>query len=68
MLQLAEISTAATYVGMVIWEWCCVIIASLYVYFVDQCLPYILFEIIFILVYIYTKGQPLVEKKRESQP
>ena len=22
-LQLAEISTAATYVGMVMWDWCC---------------------------------------------
>ena len=41
-LQLAGISTAATYVGMVMWEWCCVITAILYVYFVDQCHPYIL--------------------------
>ena len=30
----------ATYVGMVIREWCCVI--TLYVHFVDQCHPYIL--------------------------
>ena len=38
-LQLAEICTAATYyVGMV-----CVITATLYVYFVDQCHPYIWF-------------------------
>ena len=36
-LQLAVISTAATYVGMVMWGWCCVITAPLYVYFVDQC-------------------------------
>ena len=28
-LQLSEISTAATYVGMFIWEWCCVITATL---------------------------------------
>ena len=40
-LQL-EISTAATYVGMVMWEWCCVITATLYRYFVDQCHLYIL--------------------------
>ena len=40
-LQLAEISTPATYIGMVIWEWCRVITGTLYVYFVDQCHPYI---------------------------
>ena len=33
-LQLAEISTATIYVGMVMWEWCCVITAT---YFVSQC-------------------------------
>ena len=38
-LQIVN-STAATHVGMVIWEWCCVIIATLYVYFVLH--PYIL--------------------------
>ena len=27
---------AATYLGMVMWEWCCVITATFYVYFVDQ--------------------------------
>ena len=37
-LQIAEISTAATYVVMVMWEWCTV---TLYVYFVDHCYPYI---------------------------
>ena len=26
-----------TNVGMVMWEWCCVITAILYVYFVDHC-------------------------------
>ena len=36
-LQLAKISTEATYVGMVMWEGCCVITASLF------------YEIIFIL-------------------
>ena len=41
-LQLAEISTAASYVGMVMCEWRCVVTATLYVYFVDQCHPYIL--------------------------
>ena len=55
-LQIAEIPTAATYVGMVMWEWCCVITVTLYVYFVDQCHHYIypldFYEIIFILVYI----------------
>ena len=35
-LQLAEISTAATYVGMVMWEWCCGnCTATMYVHFVD---------------------------------
>ena len=42
MLQPAQMSTAATYVGMVMWEWCCVIFTRLYVYFVDQCYHYIL--------------------------
>ena len=37
-LQPAEISTAATYVRIVMWEGCCT--ATLYVYFVDQCNPY----------------------------
>ena len=49
-LQLAEISTA---IGLVIWEWCSVITATLYVYFVDHYHPYILliiYKIIFILV------------------
>ena len=34
-------STVATYmyVGMVMWEWCCVITATLCVCFVDQCHP-----------------------------
>ena len=40
-LQLAEISTTATYVAMVMWEWCRDIIATLHVYFVEQCHPYI---------------------------
>ena len=43
LLQLAEISIdAATCLGMAMWEWCCVITATLYVYFVDKCHPYIL--------------------------
>ena len=39
--ELAEIPTVATYLGMVMWEWCCVVTATLYVYLVDQCHPYI---------------------------
>ena len=31
-----EISAAATYVGMVMWEGCCVFTTTFYVYFVDQ--------------------------------
>ena len=56
-LQLAEISTAATYVGMIMCEWRCVITATLYVYFVDHAVPFLhlfdFYEIIFIsLVWI----------------
>lgn len=39
-LQFSEISTAAAYVRMVMCELCCVITATLYVYFVDQCHPF----------------------------
>ena len=38
-LQLSEVSSAVTYVGIVTCDWCCVIIATLYMYFVDQCHP-----------------------------
>ena len=39
-----------SYLGM---EWCCVITATLYVYFVDECHPYILLISFFILLYFY---------------
>ena len=39
-MVIAEISTAATFVGM---EWCCVVIATLYV---DQSHPYILLNFV----------------------
>ena len=59
------------------WEWCYAIIATLYVYFVDQCHPYIypidFYEIIFILVYIYLACDVQVINSRggagmESEP
>ena len=49
-VQLDEISTAATCVGMVMWELCCVITATLYVHFIDQCHPFDFSEIIFIVL------------------
>ena len=57
-LQLAEISTTATYVGMVMWEWCCVITAKPFMCIL--CRPvsslHSVYEIIFIYTckYIYT--------------
>ena len=39
--QRAKISTSATYVGNVMWEWYCVITATLYVYFVDHAVPFL---------------------------
>ena len=46
---------------MVMWKWYCVITATLYVYFVDQChsyIPLISTEIVFILL---VKANTLVE-------
>ena len=48
-----EISAAATYVGMVMWEGCCVITAPFYVHYVDQCHPYIFMKSF--LYYLYTR-------------
>ena len=42
--KICKLQLATTYVGMVMWEWC-VITATLYVYFVDQCHPYILLSV-----------------------
>ena len=52
-LQLAEVSSAATYVGMVICEWHCVITVTLYVYFVDQCHLHILFSDFYEIIFTY---------------
>ena len=51
-IGMALVYKAATCVGMVMWEWCCVTAATLYVYFVDQCHPYIFW--ISFLYYNYT--------------
>ena len=32
-----QVELVATFVGMVMWQRCCVITATLYVYSVDQC-------------------------------
>ena len=37
------------------WEWCCFITTTLYVYFVDQCHPYILLISMKSLLVLYTQ-------------
>ena len=49
---------------MVVWEWCCVIMATLCVYSVDQCYPYILL----ISYYLLTALPPLPLSGAWSRP